>query len=172
LASIERSLNEVKSFTSYKNIGTPIAEIPFGAKLYKVENVDAEGLLSNIKASFNGKALILDFWATWCGPCLIDMPFSKKLHDEFKNDSIEFVYLCTSYGSDIEKWKTKIIEMQIGGTHLFVESSIESELMKLFYFGGFPSYAFIDKSGNYKAGAINRMSSLKKEELKKLMGEK
>lgn len=154
LASIEKALNEVKSITTNYNIGKPITETPFSAKLYKVENVNAEELLSNIKTAFNDKALILDFWATWCGPCLMDMPFSKKLHDEFKNDSIEFVYLCTSYGSDIEKWKSKIIELQMGGTHLFVESSIESELMKLFSFGGFPSYAFIDKSGNYKAGVI------------------
>ena len=171
IASIERILKEEKSFTSKKKIGKPIAELPFGAKLYKVDNLKAEEVLSNIKTAFNGKALILNFWATWCAPCLGDMPYSKKLHDEFKSEPIEFVYLCTSSGSDIEKWKAKIIELEMGGTHLFVESSIESELMNLFSFSGFPSYAFIDKSGNYKAGAIKRMSYLKKEELKKLIRE-
>ncbi|SHJ27246.1 Thiol-disulfide isomerase or thioredoxin [Tangfeifania diversioriginum] len=172
MASIERILKGEKSFTSTKNIGEPIAEMPFGAKLYKVDKLKAEELLSNIKTAFNNKALILDFWATWCGPCLDEMPFSKKLREEFKSQPIEFVYLCTSSGSDIESWKAKIIELEVGGTHLFVESSIESELMKLFSFGGFPSYAFIDKSGNYKAGAISRMSYLEKEELKKLLVEK
>ncbi|MDW5290374.1 TlpA family protein disulfide reductase [Formosa sp. PL04] len=170
IASIERILKDEKSFTPNKNIGTPIAELPFGAKLYKVDNLKAEELLSNIKTAFNDKALILDFWATWCAPCLGDMPYSKKLHDEFKSEPIEFVYLCTSNGSDIEKWKTKIIELEMGGTHLFIESSIENELMELFSFSGFPSYAFIDKSGNYKAGAIKRMSYLKKEKLKELIG--
>ena len=170
LASIEKTLNEAKRFTSDKNIGEPVAVLPFGAKLYKVDDINAEELLSNIKTAFYNKALLLDFWATWCAPCLGDLPYSKKLHDELKNDSIEFVYLCTSRSSDTDKWKAKITELELGGTHLFVESDIENELMKLFSFGGFPSYAFIDKRGNYKAGAISRMSGIKKEELKKLMG--
>ena len=172
IASIDRILKKEKSFSSNKSIGKPVAEMPFGAKLYKVDDLTAEELLSNIKTAFNGKALILDFWATWCSPCLGDMPYSKKLHDEFKKEPIEFFYLCTSSGSNIEKWKEKIAEMEIGGTHLFVASEIESELMKLFSFNGFPSYAFINKNGSYKAGAIQRMSYLNKEKLKKLIEER
>lgn len=169
--SIEKILNEGNSTISSTNIGELIVEMPYGAKLYKVDGIKADEFLSNIKTIFRDKALILDFWNTSCAPCLGDMPYSKKLHDELKNEPLEFVYLCSSSGSSIEKWKSIISELEIGGTHLFVESSIASELMNLFSFNSFPSYAFIDRTGNYKAGAIARMSFLEKEDLKKLIGE-
>ena len=169
LATIKQVLSGENSFTSNKNIGEPIGELAFGAKLYKIENVEAEKLLANIKTAFDGKALLLDFWATWCGPCLGEFPHSKKLYDEMDQKQIEFVYLCTSSGSDIDKWKEKIAEFELGGTHLFIESSIESELMNMFSFSGFPSYAFIDKRGNYKPGAIERVSSLNEGDLERLI---
>lgn len=169
LAKIEQLLKGEKQFTSDKKIGEAIVELTCGAKLYKVENMEAEKLLANIKAAFEGKALLLDFWATWCGPCLADLPHSKKIHDQMEQKPIEFIYLCTSSGSSLDAWKGKIAELELGGTHLYVESSIESELMELFSFGGFPSYAFIDKTGNYKAGVIKRMSYLKNDELDKLI---
>lgn len=168
--SIEKHLKEGDSTISSKNIGELIAEMPFGAKLYKVDSINTNEFLSNIKTVFKDKALILDFWYTSCAPCLEEMPYSKKLHDELSDEPLEFVYLCSSSGSSIEKWKSKIAELEIGGTHLYVESSIASELMSLFSFTSFPSYAFIDKAGNYKAGAIARMSFLEKEDIKKLIG--
>ncbi len=168
--SIGKHLKEGNSTISSKNIGELIAEMPFGAKLYKVDSINTNEFLSNIKTVFKDKALILDFWYTSCAPCLEEMPYSKKLRDELSDEPLEFVYLCSSSGSSVEKWKSKIAELEIGGTHLYVESSIASELMSLFSFTSFPSYAFIDKAGNYKAGAIARMSLLNKDDLKKLIG--
>lgn len=166
---IEGILKNGEVFQTTKNIGKPILELPFGAKLYQVDELEAEELLTNIKTAFKGKALVLDFWATWCAPCLVDLPYSKKLHDEMKDKPIEFVYLCTSSGSDLEKWKSKISELKIGGTHIFVKANIESKLMNLFSFNGFPSYAFINADGDYKAGAISRMGNLKMDDLTTLM---
>ena len=160
IASIEKTLNDSKPIISDIKIGKPIAETPFGAKLYKVDTMDYKALLANLKYASKDKAIVIDFWATWCGPCLREMPHSKKLHSEAKELPVEFIYLCTSSGSDMEKWKTKIAEYELGGTHIFVEQKIENELMNLFSASGFPSYVFIDKNGEYRPGAISRMSQL------------
>jgi thiol-disulfide isomerase/thioredoxin len=168
-SKIDDVLKNGKKFNSNSNIGEPILELPFGARLFVVEDIDPGLLLSNIKSAFNGKALILDFWATWCAPCLGDLPYSKKLHNEMKDEAIEFVYLCTSQGSDIDTWKSKISDLELGGTHIFVEASIESKLMSLLSLGGFPSYGFINAKGEYKAGAISWMSNLKKDNLLEIM---
>jgi thiol-disulfide isomerase/thioredoxin len=169
LAGIEQLLKAEKSFQSGKNIGKPLSELSCGAKLYTVDDLGAEDLLSNLKLAFENKALILDFWGTWCPPCLADLPNSKKLHDQLKDEPVEFVYLCTSAGSSIDKWKEKIAELELAGTHLFVNATIESNLMGLFSFSGFPSYAFINAQGKYKAGAIRSMSTISKDELLRLM---
>ena len=97
------------------------------------------------------------------------MPYSKQLHDDTKDLPVEFVYLCTSSNSSIEKWKTKIAELGIGGIHIFVEQNIENELMNLFSVSGFPSYVLIDSKGEYKPGAISRMSHLDKDKLSELV---
>ena len=171
IKEINNTLKESKNFNSNLKLGKPITEMSFGAKLYTVNNVKAKELLANIKNSFKGKALVLDFWGTWCAPCLQDMPYSTKLHDQLENEPIEFVYLCTSSGSNLKTWKSKIADLKVSGTHLFVDASIEAELMELFSFSGFPSYAFINKKGEYKPGKIKRMQYLNEKQLKAMINE-
>lgn len=169
LASINKILKESKPMVAESQLGVPIVEMPSGAKLYQVDNMKPEALLANLKNAFDNKALVIDFWATWCGPCIQEMPYSKKLHEETKDLPVEFVYLCTSSSSNIEKWKSMVAELRLSGTHIFVEQSIENELMNLFSVSGFPSYVFINTKGEYIPGVISRMSRLSKQELKNLI---
>jgi thiol-disulfide isomerase/thioredoxin len=169
LESINKVLEEATPFESNNQLGKPIAEMPFGATMFKVDSIESKQLLANLKSSFDGKALVIDFWATWCSPCLQEMPHSKKLHDDAKELPVEFVYLCTSRSSNLDQWKSKIAEFEISGTHIFVEEDIENELMNLFSVSGFPSYVLIDTNGDYKPGAIKRMSHLNKEKLAELI---
>lgn len=169
-------INEVNGALSKTNatgkktsIGEMLGETPFGAKLYKVDSGKGLELLANLKETFKGKALLLDFWGTWCAPCLQELPISKKLHEETKELPLEYVYLCTSDNSTVEKWKNKIAELKISGTHIFVDEAIETELMNKFQSTGFPSYRFIDRNGKYKQGAITWMSQTNKTQLKALV---
>jgi len=172
LISINERLNKSKTFVNDNNLGQPISEMPFGAKLYRADTINSNTLLSNIKSSFKGKALLIDFWATWCNPCLQEMPYSKKLHEETKDLPIEFIYLCTSRGSNVEQWQLKIAEFELKGTHIFVEQDIVNELMSLFSVNVFPSYVFINSEGEYKAGAVSNMSIMDKNKLIELINEK
>lgn len=84
---------------------------------------------------------------------------------------VEFVYLCTSESSDLVKWKSKIAEYQLGGTHIFVDKRIVNKLLEMFSGNGFPTYVFINAKGAYKPGAIERPSHHKREDLEKLLTE-
>lgn len=147
---VKAILQASSPITSKVKIGQSIEELSFGARLYTFNKGNASELLSILKNEFKGKAILLDFWATWCGPCINEMPYSRKLQNETKNLPIEFIYLCTSSNSTQDKWKSTIAELKIPGTHIFVEESIENELMRLISAQGFPTYVLINSNGLIK----------------------
>lgn len=63
--------------------------------------IDAEGNPRSLQ-EFEGKVIFLNFWATWCPPCIAEMPSIDKLHEEM-GDEVAFVLL--SFDNDFEKAK-------------------------------------------------------------------
>ncbi len=171
IVSINKSLSQSVAITKGSGLGEPLLETPFGAKLYKISNMKAADFLVKLKQTYAEKALVLDFWATWCSPCLSEMPYGKKLHEQTKDLPVNFIYLCTTSGSDEAKWKAKVIELKQPGIHFFVDEALENELMSQFSFSGYPSYGFISRKGVYKPGAITRMSSTDKIKLTALVAD-
>jgi peroxiredoxin len=48
-------------------------------------------------SSYRGKVVLLDFWATWCRPCLMEIPHFKELRDEFGADKFEIIGVSTDH---------------------------------------------------------------------------
>lgn len=139
----------------------PILQTYFGATLYKVSNTDATSFLRKLKDFFTGKSIFIDLWATWCTPCISEMPHSKKLEEESKNLPLVFVYLCTDNTSSEEIWKRKIVELKQPGVHFFIDDTLATEIMNLFSQTGYPSYILLNKNGTVKSGFNLRPSNMR-----------
>jgi thiol-disulfide isomerase/thioredoxin len=153
-------------------IGQPLDSLPFNARLYRLDSIKSvDEFIINLKSKFSGQALVIDFWATWCVPCISDMPASKKLQESNKDLPITFIYVCTNSGSNVNVWKNKIADLQIPGIHIFADDKIVSELQSKFNAEkGFPAYVVIDANGKIKPKAIERIRLLDRSKLKNAVG--
>lgn len=158
---INKVLSQPANGTLHTAFGKPMIETQFGASMYKAPAIKATDFLAKLKQSFPGKAIIIDRWATWCAPCLGEMPHSKTLQETSKDLPVVFVYLCTLSGSSEEKWKSKVAEIQQPGVHFLISEELDADISNYFSFSGYPGHAFIDKAGKYKPGAITWMSEIK-----------
>jgi len=59
------------------------------------------------KTFYDGKMLVLEFWATWCGPCRRIIPHMNELVEKFKNDSVVFVSVSDEKKETVEAFMAK-----------------------------------------------------------------
>jgi thiol-disulfide isomerase/thioredoxin len=157
---VSRTLAQASGGQEQGSFGKPLLETDFGASMYDVTGMKASELLAKLKQSFPGKTILIDRWATWCVPCLAEMPYSKKLQEASKDMAVVFVYLCTLNSSSKDKWLSKVVELKQPGFHFLIDERLDAEVSSYFSFSGYPGYALIDKGGNYRPGAIQRISTI------------
>ncbi len=107
-----------------------------------------EEIFKEIIAKNKNKVIYVDIWSPWCGPCLKEMPNSKKLEQKLKNKAVSFIYICVF--SDEDRYLRTLNKLQLGGEHYFLNSQQSVDLSKIFNIPGIPYYIYIDKNGVMK----------------------
>ncbi len=99
--------------------------------------------------SLKGKVVYIDVWATWCGPCLAEIPHSKALQGKFKKDN-DVVFLFVSIDENKADWEAKVkSDKEWTGSHI-IEARTDkgvSPILENYQIGGIPRYMLIDKNG-------------------------
>jgi thiol-disulfide isomerase/thioredoxin len=91
----------IKTFNMAKRFGIGDVAEDFTMRNSSNENVPL--------SSFKGKIIYIDIWATWCGPCLQEMPYLDSLKRKYKdNDQVVFVSLSIDNENDKDKWLAKL----------------------------------------------------------------
>ncbi len=107
--------------------------------------MDLEGNQVSL-SQFKGKVIYLEMWATWCGPCLEQIPHAEELHKQFK-DNPEVVFINVSIDRDTVRWKKKIEDKSMTGIHLLSPGGYESDLKGKYDLTSIPRCILIDKQG-------------------------
>lgn len=141
-----------------------------GFKVHQVDKTEGEELFDSMIKKFKGKVIYVDFWATWCGPCISGMRKIKPLKEDLKNEDVVFLYI-TNPTSPEGTWKNSIVNIK--GEHYRVTQDEWNYLADTFKISGIPHYALVNKEGKVikrKMSLANNNSRLKtilKNELKK-----
>jgi peroxiredoxin len=96
-------------------------------------------------SDLRGKVVLVDVWATWCGPCKQQIPFLKKLEEDMHGSDLEVVSISVDEAKDHEKWKKMINDEQLGGIQLF--ASGWGEFVKYYKITGIPRFMIFDRQG-------------------------
>ena len=124
---------------------------------------DDEGLsLQTLKTSLEdlkGKVVYIDVWATWCGPCLREIPALKILETDYHDKNIAFVSLSIDEVKDYDKWRTMIIEKKLKGIQLMADNNWKSKFVTDYGIKGIPRFIIIDIDGRIVSSDAPRPSN-------------
>jgi len=113
---------------------------------------DVNGKIIDL-GSLKGKVIFLNFWATWCPPCIAEMPGVNKLHEKFKNDS-DIVFILADADGDLAK-SQKFMGRKKFALPVY---AVASEIPEVLFQGSLPTTIVFDKQGRImynEAGAAN-----------------
>jgi peroxiredoxin len=103
-------------------------------------------------ASYHGKYLLVDFWASWCGPCRAENPNVVKVHNEFKNKN--FAILGVSLDKEKDAWQEAIRSDKLDWNQVSDLKYWGSKAVETFKFDGIPFNVLIDPQGKVIATGL------------------
>lgn len=123
--------------------------------IFDVPQVENDKILHEIVKPHRGKVVFIDFWATWCAPCLSAMEQFKEAKKNYEDKEVVFIYL-TDQTSPEARWQD--MADRIGGIHYRLTDDQLNYLKGKYKFGGVPSYLLFDKNGEviYSTTGFNR----------------
>lgn len=136
-----------------------------GFTINEAGEVSNEDLFASIISKYKGKVLLVDFWATWCGPCRMANKTMIPMKEELKDKDIVYLYI-TGESSPLGTWQNMIPD--IHGEHFRVTNDQWKFLCDSFKVDGVPTYLVIDTEGNikFKQTGFPGVNKMKEELLK------
>ncbi|MCS6823361.1 MAG: TlpA family protein disulfide reductase [Cytophagaceae bacterium] len=166
LSSCEVTRNEERSSASTNAIDvntTPNADsaneaetdqkigIKVGQYAPDISLPDTSGRLITL-SSFRGKYVLLDFWASWCGPCRAENPNVVRMYEKYKDKN--FVIVSVSLDKDRNAWLRAIATDGMNWVHMSDLMYWDSPVVALYKINGIPMTFLLDKEGKIVAKNI------------------
>ena len=108
--------------------------------------------------SLKGKFVYIDVWATWCGPCKVQIPYLKEIEKNYEDKNIAFIGLSIDTQENKDKWEKMVEERDLKGYQVLADKDWQSDFIKDYYISGIPRFILIDPDGNIVSADAPRPS--------------
>ena len=126
---------------------TPVTKIT-PASDFELLNMDED---KKKLSDYRGKVVLLNFWATWCPPCIREMPSMERLHQQINAD--DFKVIAINQMEDIDQVFAFSGQLEVDPTFEILFDS-RSEVSQAYAVRGLPTTYLIDKQGNIRYRAV------------------
>lgn len=146
-------------YTTIKEISTDEELVKEATKKYeKVQNLVAgkdsptfdyenhKGGTTSL-ADLKGKYVYIDVWATWCGPCIGEIPSLQKVEEQYHDKNIAFVSISIDQKNAYDTWKKMVVEKELGGIQLMADNAWQSKFVTDYAIEGIPRFILIGPDG-------------------------
>ena len=143
----EEKLAEIHSYVYAKDEQQIAEELSGNESVFfkKYDDVAPEDILQTILNKYKGKAVLIDMWETWCGPCRAGHKTMAPMKEQMKGQNVQFIYIA-SPSSPPTTWLEMIKD--IDGDHYYLTEEQNHYILQHFESSGIPTYAIYDTKGH------------------------
>jgi thiol-disulfide isomerase/thioredoxin len=163
-AAYERVVKEFGQTRPARMAGGKIKQLDGVGKPFELSFTEAISGKQMSMADLKGKVVVIDFWATWCGPCVAEMPKMKALYAEWKDKGVEFVGVSLDQPEDkggLKSLKDFVAKNEIGWPQYYQGNYWQSEFSMGWGINAIPAVFIVDADGNlYSTEARGKLETL------------
>ena len=152
LASLSKEHSTNKYVKDFGSIVENLKKLPVGSIAPEIKLNAPDGKQVSL-SSFKGKIVLIDFWASWCGPCRKENPRVVEMYRKFKDKKFEI--FGVSLDDNVNAWKEAIKKDRITWTQVSELKKWDSEVVKSYQVDAIPFAVLIDKEGKIIAKGLS-----------------
>lgn len=155
IAKFSPEMQQTEIITTFKQSAEQKLKTEIGQPYIDIEQNNAEGTPVSLKSVIEtpaNKYTLVDFWASWCGPCMGEIPHLKKTYDAFHNKGFEIYGV--SFDQDRDKWIGAVKEHGMNWIQVSDVKGFENQSAKDYAVQGIPSNFLIDAQGKIVAANL------------------